>query len=44
MAADDLMIEILDPMIPGEYTVHWSTVVAGDANNYEGSYQFRLLE
>lgn len=41
MAADDLMIEILDPVeAPGEYTVHWTTVVANDSQSHEGSYSF----
>jgi len=40
MAADDLMIEILDPVTPGEYTVRWRTVLAGDSAVHEGSYQF----
>jgi len=41
MAADDLMIEILDPVeAPGNYTVHWTTVVANDSNTHEGSYSF----
>jgi methionine-rich copper-binding protein CopC len=41
MAADDLMIEILDPVeAPGNYTVHWTTVVANDSETHEGSYSF----
>ena len=41
MAADDLMIEILDPVVtPGEYTVYWQTVVANDTEVHEGSYSF----
>lgn len=41
MAADDLMIEILDPVeAPGNYTVHWTTVVANDSQTHEGSYTF----
>lgn len=43
MAADDLMIEIMDPVQPGTYTVHWSTVVEGDPVQYEGSYQFSYM-
>ena len=27
MSADDLMIEILDPLTPGDYTVEWTTVI-----------------
>lgn len=41
MAADDLMIEILDPVeAPGNYTVHWTTVVANDSQTHEGSFSF----
>ncbi|GAB5500563.1 MAG: hypothetical protein PsegKO_28740 [Pseudohongiellaceae bacterium] len=40
MAADDLMIEILDPVTPGEYTVYWTTVVANDNKTHQGSYDF----
>lgn len=40
MAADDLMIEIMDPVTPGTYTVHWSTMLEDDQAQYEGSYQF----
>jgi methionine-rich copper-binding protein CopC len=41
MAADDLMIEILDPVeAAGNYTVHWTTVVANDSQTHEGSYTF----
>lgn len=44
MAADDLMIEIMDPVTPGTYTVHWSTVLVGDQTLYEGSFQFTYSE
>jgi methionine-rich copper-binding protein CopC len=44
MAADDLMIEIMDPVVPGTYTVFWSTTVEGDPTHYEGSYQFTYSE
>jgi len=40
MAADDLMIEILDPVTPGSYTVYWETVVEGDPTEHKGSFQF----
>ncbi|MFN3239217.1 MAG: copper resistance protein CopC [Pseudomonadales bacterium] len=40
MAADDLMIEILDPVTPGQYTVYWTTVVANDNEIHQGSYDF----
>lgn len=43
MAADDLMIEILNPSVPnGSYTVQWSTVVGDDPAIYSGSYQFTV--
>ena len=42
MAADDLMIEILDPLTDGEYEVRWVTTVAGDPAVYEGSYRFSV--
>ncbi len=44
MAADDLMIEIMDAVTPGTYTVEWSTVVADDPEQYSGSYEFTLGE
>ena len=40
MAADDLMIEILDDVTPGSYTVYWTTAVGDDPAVREGSYQF----
>lgn len=40
MAADDLMIEILDEVTPGNYTVYWSTAVGDDPAVHEGSYGF----
>ena len=42
MAADDLMIEIVEPLANGDYTVHWTTVVAGDANEYSGEVTFSV--
>ena len=42
MAADDLMIEILDPLTPGEYTVNWATVVEGDPTRHEGIFTFTV--
>ena len=41
MAADDLMIEIMDPVTPGEYVVDWSTAVGEDPTVYSGSFNFR---
>ena len=42
MAADDLMIEIMEPLTPGEYTVEWTTVVGADPSLYAGSYTFTV--
>lgn len=43
MAADDLMVEILNPAVPaGDYTVQWTTVVGEDPTVYSGSYSFRV--
>lgn len=44
MAADDLMIEILDPVTTGSYTVEWTTVVGDDPTVYSGSYNFSVSE
>lgn len=44
MAADDLMIEIMDPVTPGTYTVRWSTAVGTDPAEYSGSYEFTVSE
>ena len=44
MAADDLMIEILDPLTPGDYTVEWTTVIADDPNVYSGKFDFTVQE
>ena len=44
MAADDLMIEILDPLTPGDYTVEWTTLVADDPTIYSGKFDFTLQE
>ncbi len=40
MAADDLMIEIMDTVTPGTYTVMWETVVEGDPSQHAGSFEF----
>ncbi|MCY4265866.1 MAG: copper resistance protein CopC [Gammaproteobacteria bacterium] len=42
MAADDLMIEIMDLLYNGDYTVEWVTMVGEDPNRYEGSFQFQV--
>jgi methionine-rich copper-binding protein CopC len=44
MAADDLMIEILDPLTPGDYTVEWTTVIADDPAVYSGKFDFSVQE
>lgn len=43
MAADDLMIEILDPLEPGTYTVEWRTRVGEDPELYSGSFNFTVI-
>lgn len=43
MAADDLMVEILDPLAPGEYEVRWSTRLEGESERHTGAYQFFVL-
>lgn len=43
MAADDLMIEIMEPLTPGEYTVEWTTSVGADPTSYAGSYTFTVM-
>ena len=42
MAADDLMIEILDPVTTGEYRVEWTTVVGDDPTVYSGVFSFSV--
>jgi methionine-rich copper-binding protein CopC len=42
MGADDLMIEILDPVTAGEYKVTWTAVVSDDPTSYEGFYTFSV--
>jgi len=44
MAADDLMIEILDPLKPGDYTVEWTTVIADNPTVYSGTFDFTVEE
>ncbi len=43
MGMDDLMIEILDPVTEGEYSVEWVTKVGDDPATYSGSYSFRVV-
>ena len=42
MAADDLMIEILDPLTPGDYTVDWTTVIVKNPTVYSGTFDFTV--
>jgi len=43
MAADDLMVEILNPSIPnGDYTVQWTTVVGSDTKVHSGTFGFSV--
>lgn len=42
MAADDLMIEIMEPLTVGDYTVQWTTVVGDDPTEYSGSFNFSV--
>lgn len=42
MAADDLMIEIMDPVTDGEYTVEWVTAVGDDPTVHRGAYRFSV--
>ncbi|NKB35075.1 MAG: hypothetical protein GKR91_18415 [Pseudomonadales bacterium] len=43
MAADDLMIEIMDPVTSGEYQVEWVTVVGDNPTIQSGSYSFSVI-
>ena len=43
MGADDLMIEILDPVTAGEYTVQWTAVVGDDPTAYQGMYTLNIV-
>ena len=43
MAADDLMVEILNPSIPnGDYTVQWTAVVGSDTSVHSGTFGFTV--
>ena len=42
MAADDLMIEIMDPVTTGDYSVEWRTVVGDDPAVYSGHFNFSV--
>lgn len=43
MAADDLMVEIMDPLVPGEYEVRWATRLEGESDLHSGAYRFIVL-
>lgn len=42
MAADDLMVEIVEPLENGRYRVEWSTAVGDDPTLYRGTYEFTV--
>jgi len=42
MAADDLMIEIMDPVTTGDYSVEWRTAVGDDPTVYSGHFNFSV--
>jgi len=42
MASDDLMIEIIDPVTTGQYTIEWVTVVGEDPSIHAGSFNFSV--
>ena len=42
MGANDLMMEIYDEVVNGQYTVQWQTVMSGDPASYAGSYTFTV--
>ena len=42
MSADDLMIEILDPLPPGDYTVEWTTVIVNNPTIYSSTFDFTV--
>ncbi len=42
MAADDLMIEIMEPLANGDYAVHWTTIVGDDPAEYTGEVRFQV--
>ena len=42
MAADDLMIEIMQPLANGDYAVHWTAIVGDDPAEYTGEVRFQV--
>jgi len=42
MAADDLMVEITEPLGNGRYRVEWTTAVGDDPTLYSGTYEFTV--
>lgn len=42
MAADDLMIEIMEPLANGDYAVHWTAIVGDDPAEYTGEVHFQV--
>ena len=42
MGANDLMMEINDQVVDGNYTVNWTTLVGEDPNEYQGEFSFTV--
>jgi len=42
MGANDLMMEINDQVVDGEYTVYWTMHLEEDSNEYQGQYSFSV--
>ncbi len=42
MAADDLMIEIMEPLANGDYSVKWTAAFGDDPTEYVGEVRFRV--
>jgi methionine-rich copper-binding protein CopC len=42
MGANDLMMEIYDEVVDGQYTVDWQTYVGEDPNQYSGRFSFTV--
>jgi methionine-rich copper-binding protein CopC len=42
MADDDLMMEIMDDVTSGIYTVNWTTVIESDLTVYQGIFGFSV--
>jgi len=42
MGANDLMMEINDEVVDGDYTVSWTAHMEEDPNEYQGEYSFTV--